>query len=250
MNSACVEGNVYFLLPHPPSVTLPTTHHRSLAQLFTPPAAPGPNLTPPPPPCSPWAAVFRRESLCPAVPAAASPPEPAPRALGAGVPRQVALGLRRAGRQRGRGVCESVFHPRERGEAALSLLRLLAAPAGSASVSLRGSHAALPGQPAVGVGPGGLQGAPLLGGGRSEHMHYHSNPSWKENLKRSYYPQGGIYVHTVTPISVSGNYVCKSPNPSAQRWECPCKGLKYAFELSLTVGKLIMLWLLLQIYTY
>lgn len=52
-------------------------------------------------------------------------------------------------------------------------------------------------------------------------------------------------MHTVTPISVKGNYVCKSPDPSVQREECPRKGLKYTFELSLTVGKLIMLWLVL-----
>lgn len=59
------------------------------------------------------------------------------------------------------------------------------------------------------------------------------------------YNKRGIYVHTVTPISVKGNYVCKSPDPSVQREECPRKGLKYTFELSLTVGKLIMLWLVL-----
>lgn len=85
-----------------------------------------------------FSAGTRSLQLCPAVPGGAP---------GAGVPRQVALGLRRSGPagSKERGLRKDGFHPGNRGKQALSALKLLAASVASAFVPSGGSHAALAG---------------------------------------------------------------------------------------------------------
>lgn len=229
MNSACVEGNAYSLPPsHHMSHCRPytTAHSHSFWRLSPRRARTLHPLRLPVRLGLAFSGGTRCVQLCPAVPAAASPPEPALRAPRAGVPgrwHSGSAGL--AGSEEGASANARFVSGRE-AKGALGA-RAVSGSCWQRARVAEGKPRRAAGTACGGGEAGGCRVRPSRGeaGLASEHMHCHGNSSWKENLKRTYYPQGeisasrGEYMCILQLLLVLLGIMCVNPRIPARKYE-------------------------------